>query len=394
MRHVVTREHFEQLAAPLLSRCISITEGVLHSAGYSADMVDTILLAGGSTRMPMVRQALEQTFGKSPATDINPDEAIALGAALTATLELAERSGESDSIDLRTHDVTSHALGMVTYNDGALHNSVIIEKNARIPTERTRNDFTTTHDGQTTLDLWLVQGDAPDPLDCTALGHFEFYGLPAGPAGQCTLSVTYRYTTDGMVEVEAMDANTGRLLPHRMGEGTMRFEDVATNRIPMHIALVMDCSGSMYGSCIEQAKKAAKKFSQRTLSQEGRSISLTAFPGGVQSDITNDLFRLSKAIDSLAPIGSTPMRQGLGDAQRSLAPIPGVKRIYLLLTDGHPDEPEATMQLCRQIRASGARMITVGVGDMIDQGFLKAMASTPADFHFCNDSIELEGEPS
>lgn len=391
LRHVITRDHFEQLSAPLLKRCIDITKGVLASAGYQADKVDTILLAGGSTRMPMVREALQAAFGRPPATDINPDEAIALGAALTAALEFAERTGDADTIDLRTHDVTSHALGMVTYNEGALFNSVIIEKNARIPTERTRNDFTTSHDGQTALDLWLVQGDAQDPLDCTALGHFEFYGIPPGPAGHCTLSVTYRYTMDGIVEVEAMDSNTGRLLPHRMGDGVMRFEDVATNRIPMHIALVMDCSGSMYGACIEQAKKAAKSFSQRTLGQESRSISLTSFPGGLQSEVTDDLFRISRAIDTLSPIGSTPMCQGLHDAQNSLAMLPGVKRIYLLMTDGHPDDPESTMDLCRQIRANGARMITVGVGDKVDQGFLKSMASTPADFHYCNDSIELEG---
>ena len=111
-----------------------------------------------------------------------------------------------------------------------------------------------------------------------------------------------------------MDANTGRLLPHRMGEGTMRFEDVATNRIPC----ISHWSWIVLAPCTDRVsnrQKSRQSFSQRTLSQEGRSISLTAFPGGVQSDITNDLFRLSKAIDSLAPIGSTPMRQGLGDAQ-------------------------------------------------------------------------------
>ena len=391
LRHVITRDHFEALAAPLIDRCLALTKGVLTAAGYRPHMVDTVLLAGGSTRMPMVRNALTSSFGKAPATDINPDEAIALGAALTAALEMAEQSGNEGGIDLRTHDVTSHALGMVTYNEGELHNSIIIEKNARIPTERTRHDFTTTHDGQTTLDLWLVQGHSPKPLDCTALGHFEFYGLPSGPAGTCTLSVTYRYTMDGIVEVEAMDSGTGRLLPHRMGDGVMRFEDIATNRVPMHIALVMDCSGSMYGANIEQAQKAAKSFSQRTLSQEARAISVTAFPGGLQSEITSDLFRVSRAIDALFPIGSTPMRQGLQDAQETLSFLPGVKRIYLILTDGHPDDPTGTMKLCQQIRANGARMITVGVGDRVDQDFLKEMASSPNDFHFCNDSIELEG---
>ena len=391
MRYAITREQFEEMSAPLIARCMLVTQGVLKAANYKPDQVDTVLLAGGSTRMPMVRNALFGLFGKEPATDINPDEAIALGAALTAALEYAEQSGTEQSLDIRTHDVTSHSLGMVTYREGQLHNSIIIKKNARIPTERTRDDFSTTHDGQTTLDLWLVQGEEEDPLACTALGHFEFYGIPPRPAGESPLAVTYRYTQDGMVEVEAMDKSTGRLLPHRISNQSVSLSDVAHNRVPMQIALIMDCSGSMYGQSISEAKKAAKGFSRATLSTERREIALVAFPGGVQSQPTGDLHRLSTAIDGLTPIGSTPMHSGLNEAKTLLTENPGVQRIFLVLTDGHPDDPNSTMHLAKDIRSKGARIITVGVGQQVDQDFLSSMASSPSDFHFCSGSFELEG---
>src|SRR5690606_30878170 len=173
-------------------------------------------------------------------------------------------------VDIRTHDVTGHALGMVVYRGEQLRNSKIILRNTRIPAEKTRDDYATTHDGQTTIDLWLVQGEADDPLAATVLGHFEFYGIPARPAGESRLSITYRYNTNGIVEVEAMDLTTGQILPHRLAAGQVSLEDLAHNRAPMQVALVMDCSGSMYGDNIEQARKAARGFVDRTLQNPNR----------------------------------------------------------------------------------------------------------------------------
>jgi uncharacterized protein YegL len=341
--------------------------------------------------MPLVRDLLEQLSGRAPATDINPDEAVALGAALTAAIEAADLAGEVSPVDIRTHDVTSHSLGMVVYLDGALHNSKIIERNTRIPAEKTRDNFSTTHDGQSTIDLWLVQGEDPDPLKGSVLGHFEFYGIAPRPAGQARLSVTYRYNSNGIVEVEAMDLETGQILPHRLAGGQVTLEDLAHNRAPMQVALVMDCSGSMYGANIDNAKKAARGFAERTLQSPNRQIAVVAFPGGVKTTPTADVGRLSYAIDALSPIGSTPMDEGLYEARNLLRPRAGVQRVFVVMTDGHPDDPDATLKQIHDMRASGARIITVGVGDQVQRDFLASLASGPNDFHFCNESLELEG---
>ncbi|MCB9758748.1 MAG: Hsp70 family protein [Alphaproteobacteria bacterium] len=390
MRLEVSRDKFEDLTAGLLRRCQLLVYDALDDAKMTGDDIDTVLLAGGSTRMPMVREMLKREFNKAPATDINPDECVALGAALTAAIEAARDAGEEPSIDIVTHDVTSHSLGMVVFREGNLHNSRIISRNSRIPCEHTRDDYATTHDGQTTMDLWLVQGENEDPLECNVLGHFEFYGIPPRPAGESRLAVTYRYNSNGIVEVEAMDLRSGQTLAHRLSPGNVTLEDLAKNRVPTQVALVIDCSGSMYGQSMEDAQTAARSFVERSL-QPGRQVAIIAFPGGVLTPPTADLERINEAIDALTPIGSTPMGQGIRDARDLLRPRAGVQRVFVVMTDGHPDDPDEVTSEIHRIRTSGGRVVAIGVGAQVQQDFLRSLASRPADYHFCNESVELEG---
>jgi molecular chaperone DnaK len=390
LRLELSREKFEELTEGLVSRCEALTRDVLEDAKLNADDIDTVVLAGGSTRMPMVRDMIKKVFGRDAATDINPDECIALGAALTAAIEASRASGEAPPVDIRTHDVTSHSLGMVVYKDGKLFNSKIIDRNSRIPCERTRDDYVTSHDGQSTMDLWLVQGENTDPLECAVLGHFEFYGIPMRAAGKSRLSVTFRYNANGIVEVESMDLDTGQTLAHRLAAGAVTLEDLARNRAPMNVVLLIDCSGSMYGTNIEQARKAALSFVERSLGPN-RQIAVIAFPGGVVCPLTSDLGRLENAIKGLTPIGSTPLADGLLAAREMMKNRAGVQRIYMVLTDGHPDDPEAAVAEVNRIRTSGGRVITIGVGAQVRPEFLKSLASRAEDYHFCNESVELQG---
>jgi len=392
LREEITRELFEDLTSPLLARCKALTEDVLQDAEADPNSVNVVLLAGGSTRMPMVRQVIETMFSKAAATDINPDECVALGAALTAALESAALSGEKPPVDIRTHDVTSHSLGMVVFKDGVLRNSQIIRRNTRIPCERTRDNYVTTHDNQATMDLWLVQGESEEPMECNGLGHFEFYGIPQRPAGDTRLAVTFRYNANGIVEVECMDLNNGQILGHRLSQSGMSLEDLGRDNVPMHIALLLDCSGSMYGKSISDARTAARAFIDGTLGGHGnRKISLVAFPGGLKTPVTGDNAVVSKAIDSLSPIGSTPMALGLAQARAALKGSKGAQKVFVVLTDGHPDDPEGTLEECHRIRRTGGRIITVGVGRQVKQDYLRGLCSSSTDYHHCDQSIDLEG---
>jgi Mg-chelatase subunit ChlD len=240
------------------------------------------------------------------------------------------------------------------------------------------------------MDLWLVQGERSDPLQCSPLGHFEFYGIHPRPAGDSCLSVTFCYNSNGIVEVEAMDITTGQALPYRLAPAQMSLEDIALNRVPMLIALVVDCSGSMYGTNINEARNAAHAFLGRAFAPR-RSFAVVAFPGGLKTGLTEERNVLEAAIDSLTPIGSTPMHQGLATAREALRGKAGVQRVYLLLTDGHPDDPDATVAEATRIKRLGGRIITVGMGRLVQRDFLEGLCSSPGDYHHCGETDELEG---
>jgi molecular chaperone DnaK len=390
LRLELTREKFESLTTGLVARCESLTRDVLQDARLKASDIDTVVLAGGSTRMPMIRDMIRTIFDKEPATDINPDECVAYGAALTAAIESSRLAGAPPPVDIRTHDVTSHSLGMVAYKEGRLANSKIIERNSRIPSERTRDDYVTTHDGQTTMDLWLVQGEHPDPTECNVLGHFEFYGIPIRHAGKSRLAVTFRYNANGIVEVEAMDLDSGQTLAHRMASSNVSLDDLARNRAPMNIIFLMDCSGSMYGKNITDARTAAMSFVERSLSQN-RQIALVAFPGGVITPLTSDKERFKNGLSLLTPIGSTPLAEGLAATREMMKSKAGIQRVFVIVTDGHPDDPEAALSEAHRIRTSGGRLVTIGVGNQVRPEFLRSLATRPEDYHYCNESVDLQG---
>ena len=390
LREEVDRGLFERLTAGLVRRCESLALDVLDDAGVAPEEVDKVLLAGGATRMPMISDLVERLFKKPPVTDINPDECVALGAALEAAILSAEAEGNRSEIGLRTHDVTSHSLGMVVYRNGTLHNSRIITRNARIPAEKSKDNYVTTHDGQTTVDLWLVQGEAEDPLQCNVLGHFEFYGIQPRPAGETQLSITFRYNASGIVEVEAMDLRTGQTLPHRVSQARSTLEDLANERAPIQMALLVDCSGSMYGETIRNAREAGRSFIDRSL-KPGRQLAIVGFPGGVLTPLTTDREALYDSLDKLTPIGSTPMADGMRAAQNLLGVKAGIQRVYILLTDGHPDQPDAAIAEAHRIRSAGGRLIAVGLGDQVQPDYLRQLASSDEDYRHCDTSIELQG---
>jgi len=202
--------------------------------------------------------------------------------------------------------------------------------------------------------------------------------------------VTFRYNANGIVEVEAMDLKSGQTLPHRLAKGSMTLEDLAQNRAPIHMALLMDCSGSMYGQAIDDARSAAQAFAHKSL-QPGRQLAVVAFPGGVLCPLSADPNRITKSLEALSPIGSTPLASGLRHAQDVLAPQAGVQRVFIILTDGQPDDPEDALAEVHRIRSNGGRIITVGVGSQVRPEYLRSLASNRTDYHFCSESVELKG---
>ena len=196
----VTRADIETLIAPLVLRTLGPCRAALADAGLTAADIDHIVLVGGSTRVPLVRRRVEELFGKTPHSQLNPDEVVALGAAVQAQI-LA--GGITNMLLL---DVTPLSLGIETLG-GVV--SVLISRNTTIPTNA-HEMFTTSVDGQTVVDMHVLQGERELVKDCRSLARFELRDVDPMPAGMPKIEVTFLIDANGILQVTARELRTGK----------------------------------------------------------------------------------------------------------------------------------------------------------------------------------------
>lgn len=220
LRVDIDQEQFNELIEDIIQQTEDCINRVIQDAGMDWTEIDTILLSGGSSRIPSVKEILERVTGKDVARDMNPDECVALGAAIQAVVTIIETEGVEaappleNGADIVVHDVASHSLGVKALSPDREKyiNSIIIPRFTPIPCEKTRT-YATKEDNQDRVEIEVLQGEDDDPRspEVHLIGKAGLRNLPPHKAGELVIEVTLRYDVDGVIEVVAKERQSGQM---------------------------------------------------------------------------------------------------------------------------------------------------------------------------------------
>ena len=202
-KHLVktlTRSKFEQMCDSLIQRTVEPCRKALKDAGLSASDVDEVILVGGSTRIPAIQSVVEKFFGRTPSKNVNPDEVVAVGAAIQGGVLAGEVK------DVLLLDVTPLSLGIETYGQVM---TKLIDANTTIPTRKSEV-FSTASDNQPSVEIHVLQGERPMARDNKTIGKFHLDGIPPAPRGVPQIEVTFDIDANGILNVTAKDKGTGK----------------------------------------------------------------------------------------------------------------------------------------------------------------------------------------
>ncbi len=385
-KYEIDRATFADMTRDLMERTVSLTSGVLAEHGLRAGAVDGVILVGGSTRMPMVREFIERTFGKPPRTGVNVDEAVAAGAAIAAQSPPPQsHSGFSLGPRQRLRDVTNHSLGMIALNEDrtAYINSIILPKNASVPGAQIRPYRHRVRSSGGQIEVFMTQGESESPADVSYLGK-HVVRLPTGTMrGEVVVDIEYTYDVSGTVSIKARDRASGgglevtnEPLPPDV---PARFLTVPQEVAPVHVTayLCFDVSGSMSGGPLQEAQKAARRFLENT--DLGHcSLGIVAFSDAVRIKLQacQNAGKVEGAISDLR-VGETggcngahPFDDLFGLLRKQEGP-----RFAIVLTDGSWSCQPQAVTAARKCHEAGIEVVAVGFGGA-DREFLKQIASS------------------
>ncbi len=259
----LTRAKLEELAGEFIDKAVEITENVVKDSGFSISDIDEIIMVGGQTRMPKMVEDVKKLFGKTPNQSINPDEVVAMGAALQAGIL------QGDVKDILLLDVTPLSLGIETMGGVA---TISIEKNHTIPASKSQV-FSTAADNQTSTEIHVVQGERPMATDNKSLGRFILDGIPPAPRGVPQIEVTFDLDANGILKVSAKDKTSGKENSIRI-EGSSGLSDEEVEKMKADAEANAEADAKKKGEIdIKNQAESIMIMSEKALKEDGDKIS-------------------------------------------------------------------------------------------------------------------------
>lgn len=397
-RYTITREKFEELTEAQLRSTKTMTEHVLSEAGLTWADLDGALLVGGSTRMPMVENWVRQMSGKEPLRGVNVDEAVSLGAAIQAGVEMQKKvnykfGGQTSSNQQfrligskKIVDVMSHSLGAVAISkDGEKYvNSIIIPKNKAIPaTERKKFLHHTKKNIDNDLEVYLTQGESTDIRDCIVVGKYIFHGIKHVSNGETIINIEYSYDENGLIVVNGIQQETNKELQIEKvpicEDMQWLYDKPKGKSMPLNVIIAIDLSGSMSGRPMNMARNAAMEFvSKIDLNIHCVGIMGFADRSKMFSNLTHEISFIESAINKLdcnaSRVGYGNDNNPLGDAIDIFKYKEDSKNILIVLTDGVWSSQKLAIKSSDYCREVGYEVVAIGFGSA-DKKFLERIST-------------------
>ena len=429
-RYRLSEQEFCDCTDSLLDITRRTIDELLDDVGLAPHDIDGVVLVGGSTKMKMVREYVTNMTGKAPLSGVDPDEAVAVGAAIQASMEQASKGRkilgvlEASSPVLaledipgakQINDVIAHSLGMISISaDGERFiNDIMIRKNTPIKQAfvTKRRELMVSKKAQNNeLEIYMLQGDLIDPLDCTVAKRYRFGDIPYVDGGRTKIDITYSYTENGTIDVKAVQVETNKALrceeldvPEDMSWVRMRPDEYfkANNKggcVEGVLYLALDVSGSMSGKPIELAKAAMNNFvSQFDL--KNVKIGIIVFSDRVEMicEATSKEAAVRKAIEQIEPCmtGICNKAQPVETIYAGLKRHKGEPFLYgIVLTDGMWSRQPCSesIRMKRKFIEDGFELIGLGFGSA-DEDFLREI-STRSDLASVTDVSQLDSKLS
>lgn len=413
----ISEETFESISQFLIGTTKDVIERLMNDVGVSWNDIDGVILVGGSKRMRMIHNYVKEMSGKEPLSGVNVDEAVALGAAIRANITdkgdvvptlggLLNRT-KSNGLFIKgaksVSDVTAHSLGMISISsDGEEYiNSVIIKKNTRIPASNTRAFNFRTRAKNNELEVYVLQGDYKRPLDNTVINKYVISKIQKTTPPKSVIEVTYKYNANGVIEVTALQKETGKKLPIKIeavpedmewANGSPKDNPNNAALPTVDVILAIDLSGSMYGEPTRKAMSAMKDFVKQMDSDIVR-IGIVAFADSTRTLVkpTDDYRAVINTIANLesVDVGGGTSAEPFTLSYSCLVNDDSDVKYIVVLTDGCWFNTQDAIQKAKQCHKAGIEIMALGFGSA-DYGFLKKIASTD-EFASLTDLSNLGG---